>query len=493
MSYELFRDSLSVLFTPGLMAYLLGGVVLGFVIGAIPGFNDTNILAIVLPFSIYFGPLNAIVFMLAVYAGSQSAGPVPAILMNMPGTPSAAACCLDGYILTRRGQAKRALGASLMGSAVGGICGAFVCIFLGPVVGKYALTFGPAEMFMVAFFGLSAVSTLAGKDPLKGLLSACFGLLFSTVGTEIEMGYVRSPFGFFELYDGFPLIPVLLGLFGFAELFDLVNEASILDDQARTEIERSSLLSGMKEALRYRLTLISSSLIGVIIGIIPGTGAAIASWIGYGQSQNLSREPEKFGDGSVEGLVAVSCANNAVTGGALIPTITLGIPGSGTTLVIMTALTINNMSPGPAMFSENMVMVYAIFLSLMVSALLIFLLGIPVFSLFSKTTAVPTDNLVPIIAVLSLTGSFAFRSMFFDFGLTLVFGVVGWLFKKYHYSASAFLLSLILGSLAENNFIWGIKLEGWRMFSRPICLALLALSLATALVPVILQFRRRLS
>lgn len=491
MSLELLGNAFAMLFTLTPMAYLFIGVVLGFIIGAIPGFNDTNILAIVLPFSIYFGPFNAIVFMLAVYAGSQSAGPVPAILMNMPGTPSAAACCLDGYILTRRGQAKRALGVSLMGSTVGGIFGAFVCIFLGPVVGKYALTFGPAEMFMVAFFGLSAVSTLAGKDPLKGLLSACFGLLVSTVGTEIEMGYVRSPFGFFELYDGFPLIPVLLGLFGFAELFDLINESSIIEEQAQTRTETTTLLQGMKEALRYRVTLVSSSIIGVIIGIIPGTGAAIASWIGYGQSKNLSHEPEKFGEGSIEGLVAVSCANNAVTGGALIPTITLGIPGSGTTLVIMTALMINNMTPGPSMFAENIVMVYAIFLSLMVAALLIFFLGLPIFSLFSKTTAVPTNNLVPIIAILSLTGSFAFRSMSFDFGLTLVFGILGWLFKKYHYSTSAFLLSLILGTLAENNFIWGIKLEGWTMFSRPICLALLLLSLVTAVVPVLLQFRKR--
>ena len=491
MSLDLFGDAMSLLCTPTLLAYLLAGVVLGFIIGAIPGFNDTNILAIVLPFSVYFGPLNAIVFMLAVYSGSQSAGPVPAILMNMPGTPSAAACCLDGYILTRRDMAKKALGASLMGSTIGGIFGAIVCIFLGPIVGKYALTFGPAEMFMVAFFGLSAVSTLAGKDPIKGLLSAFFGLLVSSVGTEIEMGYVRSPFGFFELYDGFPLIPVLLGLFGFAELFDLINETSILEDNSRAETEKSTLFERMREALRYKLTLISSSIIGVIIGIIPGTGAAIASWIGYGQSKNLSKNPERFGDGSIEGLVGVSTANNAVTGGALIPTITLGIPGSGTTLVIMTALMINNVQPGPTMFAENMVMVYAIFLSLLIAALLIFFLGLPVFSLFSKTTTVPTNNLVPIIAILSLTGSFAFRSMFFDFGLTLVCGIIGWLFKKYHYSTSAFLLSLILGTLAENNFIWGIKLEGWSMFSRPICLVLLALSLVTATVPVALQLKKR--
>lgn len=492
MNLDMMGQACLSLMRPDILLYLVAGVALGFIIGAIPGFNDTNVLAMLLPFSIYFGPLNAVVFMMAVFGGSQAAGPIPAILMNMPGTPSAAACCMDGYALTRKGMAKKALGVALMGAFVGGILGALVCIILGPIIGKYALTFGPSEMFMVSVFGLSAVSTLTGKHPLKGILSAVFGLLVAAVGTEAVAGYQRGTFGFFELYDGFPLIPVLLGLFGFSELFDMVNEKSIVQDAAQAgAAEPCTLWDGYRECLRHKMTLLRSSIIGVIIGIIPGTGAAIGSWIGYGQAKQWSKHPEEFGNGSYEGLAAVSSCNNGVTGGAIIPTITLGIPGSGTTLVIMTALMINNIQPGPSMFTEHTLDVYIIFLSLIISNLLILGLGHMTFNLFSKTTSVPIANLVPVIALCSLTGSFAARGMFFDFGLTVLFGLFGWLLKKYKYSPSAFLLSLILGTLAENNFIWGIKLEGWGMFTRPICLVLLVVTLLTLLVPVILNARKK--
>lgn len=487
MNFDLLLNALTVVFEPQIMAYLVAGLLLGFVIGAIPGFNDTNILAMVLPFSIYLGPLKAVIFMMAVFGGSQAAGPIPAILMNMPGTPSAAATCLDGYAMTRKGLARKALGASLLASTSGGIFGALVCVLLGPVIGQYALRFGPSEMFMLALFGLSAVATLAGKNPTKGLLSAIFGLLLATIGMETEMGFVRSTFGFMELYDGLPLIPVLLGLFGFAELFDMVNEKSIVENAAAGEIMGSTLLDGMKTALRHKMTMLRAAVIGVIIGIIPGTGAAIASWISYGQAKQWSKNPDEYGKGSVEAVIAVSACNNAVTGGALIPTITLGIPGSGTTLVIMTALMINNIQPGPSMFTDFAPEAYIIFMSLIVANIIMFFLGTFTFRLFSKTASVPTKILVPIIALFSLTGSFAYRGMFFDFYLTLFFGLVGWLLKKYGYSAPAFLLSLILGRLAENNFIWGVKLEGANMFMKPISLALVVLTVATIAVPLYMK------
>ncbi len=487
MDYELFSHALGVVFQPEILAYLVAGLLLGFLIGAVPGFNDTNILAMVLPFTVYLGPLKAVILMMAVFGGSQAAGPIPAILMNMPGTPSAAATCLDGYAMTRKGLARKALGASLLASTLGGIFGALACVLLGPVIGAYALTFGPPEMFMLSLFGLSAVATLAGKNPLKGLLSAVFGLLVATVGMETQIGALRSTFGFMELYDGFPLIPVLLGLFGFAELFDMVNEESVVESAARTNAPESTLLGGMKEALRYKLSMLRSAVIGLIIGIIPGTGAAIASWISYGQAKQWSSEGEKFGSGSTEAVVAVSACNNAVTGGALIPTLTLGIPGSGTTLVIMTALMINNIQPGPSMFREFATEAHVIFASLVVANVIMFFLGLLAFPLFSRTTSVPTRILVPVIALFSLTGSFAFRGMYFDFFLTFLFGLVGWLLKKYGYSAPAFLLSLILGRLAENNFIWAIRLEGMDMFLRPITLTLALLTLATIAAPLVLR------
>lgn len=491
MSVDLFAHAITVVLQPDILLFLITGLLLGFVIGAVPGFNSTNILAMVLPFTVYLGPLKAVIFMMAVFGGSQAAGPIPAILMNMPGTPSAAAVCLDGYAMTRKGLARKALGASLLASTAGGIFGALVCVFLGPLIGQYALTFGPAEMFMLALFGLSAVATLAGKNPLKGLLSAVFGLLVATIGMETEMGCVRSTFGFMELYDGLPLIPVLLGLFGFAELFVMVNEESIVENAAQGTATESTLMDGLKEALRHKFTMFKSAVLGVIIGMIPGTGAAIASWISYGQAKQWSRHPEEFGSGSPEAVVAVSACNNAVTGGALIPTITLGIPGSGTTLVIMTALMINNIQPGPSMFRDFAPQAYVIFLSLVVANIMMFFLGLVAFKVFSRTASVPTRILVPVIALFSLTGSFAFRGMFFDFYLVLVFGVIGWLLKRYGYSAPAFLLALILGKLAENNFIWGIKLEGPGMFLRPITLVLAVLTVVTVVVPVVLKRRER--
>lgn len=491
MSFDILLKATEALFQLNILIYLLVGVMFGFIIGAIPGFNDTNVLAMLLPFTIYFGATQAVIFMMAVFGGAQAAGPIPAILMNMPGTPSAAACCLDGYVLTRKGMAKKALGTSLLGSFYGGMFGALVCVVLGPIIGKYALTFGPAEMFMVALFGLSAVSTLTGKDPLKGLSSAVFGLLIATIGTESVAGYQRAPFGFYELYDGMPLIPVLLGIFGFAELFDMVNEKSIVKSDSAVQAKECSVWDGIKEGMKYKMTMFRSAVIGVIIGIIPGTGAAIGSWIGYGQAKQWSKKPEEYGNGSYEGLISVSTTDNAVTGGALIPTITLGIPGSGTTLVIMTALMINNIQPGPSMFTEYTLDVYMIFLSLIVANIIMFALGNVVFNVFSKTTSVPITNLIPVIALFSLTGSFAARGMFFDFALTLLFGVIGWLMKKYRYSTSAFLLSLILGTLAENNFIWGLKLEGWLMFARPICLVLALLTIVTLFVPILLKAKKR--
>ena len=486
MDFELMTNAVFTVFQPQIMAWLVAGLLLGFFIGAVPGFNDTNILAMMLPFSVYMGPLKAVIFMMAVFGGSQAAGPIPAILMNMPGTPSAAATCLDGYAMTRKGLAKKALGASLLASTFGGVFGALVCIFLGPLVGQYALSFGPAEMFMLSIFGLSAVATLAGKNPLKGLLSAVFGLLVATIGMETVMGYTRSSFGFMELYDGVPLIPVLLGLFGFAELFDMVNEENIVENAGKGA-SSCTLWDGIRESMKYKLLMFRSAVVGVIIGIIPGTGAAIASWISYGQAKQTSKHPEEFGKGSPEALIAVSACNNAVTGGALIPTITLGIPGSGTTLVIMTALMINNIQPGPSMFNEFAGDAYTIFFSLLVGNVIMFFLGLAAFSMFSKTASIPTNILVPIIALFSLTGSFAFREMSFDFSLTLLFGLVGWLMKRYGYSPPAFLLSLILGKLAETNFIWAMKLEGMKLFIRPIVLVLLVLTFATLLAPFLLR------
>ena len=484
---DVIGDGLLLMLQPGHLGWLGLGMLAGLIVGGIPGFNDTNFLAMMLPFSIYLGPMDAVVFMMACFCSSQAAGSIPAILLNIPGTPSNATTCLEGFRLTRRGMAGQALGASLISSTVGGLISAVFALVLTPIVGVYALNFGPAEMFMMALFGMTAVGSLTGKSMVKGLFSSALGLLVACVGTEFNHGYTRSPFGCFELYEGFPLIPVLLGVFGFAELFSLVKEDSLVQKGQRQFTGYRPIFEGIASALRHKGTMVMGGMVGVIVGLIPGTGAAIATWVSYGQAKQWSRTPEKFGTGHIEGLVASDACNNGVPGGALIPTVTLGIPGSGTTLVIMAALMINGVTPGPSFFGEHAVEAYAILFSLVIANLLLFPLGLGVVRVAAKITAVPNRFLVPIIALFCMAGGFAWRSMLFDMVLVLVFGVFGALLSRYGYSVPAFLLSLLLGPLAERNFYWAKEIGGVDTFMRPIALVILAATVIVLVLPALIK------
>lgn len=478
---------LSLLLQPQHLMWLPLGMIAGLIVGAIPGFNDTNFLAMVLPFTVYLGPLDAVVFMMACFCAAQAAGSFPAILLNIPGTPSNAPTCIEGFKMTRRGKAGYALGISIGASTVGGVLSAVVALILTPIVGVYALNFGPAELFMMAIFGMTAVGSLTGSSLLKGLFSSFLGLLVACVGTEFQAGYTRASFGFFELYEGFPLIPVLLGVFGFSELFTLVREKRLVADGIRHVGGFPPIIQGIKASMRYKFNLLRSGLIGILIGLIPGTGAAIATWVSYGQAKQWSKKPEQFGSGSEEGLIAADACNNGVPGGALIPTVTLGIPGSGTTLVIMAALMINGITPGPSFFSEHAQDAYAILFSLVIANLLLLPVGIVIARLASNVTTVPNRYLVPIIAMFCLVGAFAWRQVPFDMYLVVIFGVLGALMNRYGYSVPAFLLALLLGPLAERNFYWAVDIGGWSSFMRPIALVILLATLAVLILPVLLK------
>jgi putative tricarboxylic transport membrane protein len=482
---------LSLLLQPDTLMWLAIGLSAGFVVGTIPGFNDTNFLAMILPFTVYLGAMNAVIFMMACFCGSQAAGSIPAILLNIPGTPSNAPTCIEGFALTRQGKAGQALGCSILSSSVGGLLSACFALVLTPIVGIYALKFGPAEMFMVAVFGMTAVGSLTGKSPLKGLFSAALGLFLACVGTEVQQGYTRAPFGFYELYEGFPLIPVLLGLFGFAELFSLVQEEMLVKKGFQRFTGYGPVFEGMREALKYLGGMIRAGFIGIIVGLIPGTGAAIATWISYGQAKQWSKTPDKFGTGHYEGLVATDACNNGVTGGALIPTVTLGIPGSGTTLIVMAAIMINGILPGPSFFEDYAREAYAILFSLPLANILIFVVGLAVTRLLVQVTAVPTRFLVPIIGLFCLAGGFAWRSMIFDMSLVVVFGVFGALLSRYGYSVPAFLLAMLLGPLAERNFYWAMQIDGIHCFVRPIALVVLLATIGVLILPGLMKRMER--
>ena len=486
-SLDVILSGVGLLLQPGHLIWLPLGMLVGLIVGAIPGFNDTNFLAMMLPITVYMGPMNAVVFMMACFCASQAAGSIPAILLNIPGTPSNAPTCLEGFKMTRRGEAGYALGLSVAASTVGGLLSALIALVITPVVGVYALNFGPAELFMMALFGMTAVGTLTGSSLLKGLLSSALGLMVACVGTEFQVGYTRASFGFYELYEGFPLIPVLLGVFGFSELFSLVGDKSLIAEGVERVTGFGPILAGLKGSLKQKVNMLRSGLIGILVGLIPGTGAAIATWVSYGQAKQWSKTPEKFGTGHDEGLVAADACNNGVPGGALIPTVTLGIPGSGTTLIIMAALMINGVTPGPSFFSEHAVEAYAILFSLVVANLLLLPIGIIVARLATNVTAVPNKYLVPIIALFCLVGAFAWRQMIFDMYLVVIFGVLGALLTRYGYSVPAFLLALLLGPLAEQNLYWSLEIGGMESFQRPIALVILLATISVLALPVILK------
>ncbi len=486
-SLDVVLSGIGLLLQPEHLMWLALGMLAGLVVGAIPGFNDTNFLAMMLPFTVYLGPMNAVVFMMSCFCASQAAGSIPAILLNIPGTPSNAPTCLEGFKMTRAGQGGFALGVSVAASTVGGLLSAVIAFFITPIIGIYALNFGPAELFMMALFGMTAVGSLTGNSLAKGIFSSLLGLLIACVGTEFQQGYTRSSFGFFELFEGFPLIPVLLGVFGFSELFNLAGEESLITKGQKHISGYGPIFRGVKAAFNQKVNMVRSGLIGTLVGLIPGTGAAIATWVSYGQARQWSKEPEKFGTGHIEGLVAADACNNGVPGGAIIPTVTLGIPGSGTTLVVMAALMINGITPGPSFFAEHAIEAYAILFSLVLANLFLFPIGILVSRLASNVTAIPNKYLVPIISLFCLVGGFAWRQMVFDMYLVVLFGIFGALLTRYGYSVPAFLLALLLGPLAEQNFYWAMEIGGIESFMRPIAAVIFILTIIVLILPVFMK------
>jgi putative tricarboxylic transport membrane protein len=479
------------LFQPYILGLLLLGFLLGFVVGAIPGFNDANLMAIMLPFTLFLDVTGALVAMAALYASAQAAGSIPAILLNIPGTPGNSASSLEGYAMARQGRAGFALGVSFAASTVGGILGALASLAVAPIIGTFALGFGPAEMFLIGVFGLSVVSSLTGDSISKGMLITVFGFLIGLIGADSVTAFPRGTFGVYALYDGLPMIPVLLGLFGLSELLFLVNQKAVAntDDQ---DPGFKEVISGMWAALSYKFVLILSSVIGTIVGIIPGAGATIGSFVAYGQARQFSREKEKFGTGHAEGLVATDTANNAVAAGAVVPLLTLGLPGSGSTTIMLAAMFLQGVVPGPQLFINFQAEAYTILLSLVLTGFLILVLGVPLARYFRKITFVPTGYLVPAVGVMLFVGAFAWRFNPLDIVIMIVFGVFGAILKIYRYPIPAFLLAIILAPIVETNFLRAVNIGGYSIFFQStISQILIVLSLVGLLAPAATLLRKK--
>ncbi len=440
-----------LLFTIENIIWINLGVFIGAVFAAIPGLSVILCVILFLPVTYSMGPIPGMMFLLGIYCAGGYGGSVSAILINTPGTPHAAATMLDGHPLSQKGRTKAALKIALYASTFGGVFSALMLLFLGPQVAKVAAQLGTPEYFMVCVFGLTIIAGVSGKSIIRGLISACIGLFISCIGSDPMTSYDRFTFGINRLYLGMDLAVCLIGLFALVEILAKaekridsinINTAKIKDDGKITKEEYKRML---------RPTLVSS-LIGVLVGIIPGTGASEASWFSYSQAKNMSKYPEEFGRGSVEGIAAAESANNAVTGATLIPLLTLGIPGDGTVAIMLSALMINGLNPGLSLFTTDGDIMYAIMLGLILVNLFMFIQGKFLTTLFAKVVSIPQEILTPIIVIFCFAGAYSVNENYFDVGIALIFAVIAWILRKIDLPAVPILLGMVLGSMTETNF-----------------------------------------
>jgi putative tricarboxylic transport membrane protein len=439
---------------------ILPGMLLGTIVGILPGFSAQNTLIILLPLTLYLDIETGMAFMISLYCTTQLGGGIPAILFNMPGEGGAVATTLDGYPMTQKGQAQQALVLCFAASAFGGLITTIATMALLPALGKLGLYFRSVEMVVVIVFGLTLIAAIAAKDLIKGLIAGFFGLMIGAIGVDPVFGTPRATFGLIELYDGVPLIPALIGLFAISEAFVMLESETIVrsGDLAKAKGARwSDTLEGLWLTARYWWQTVWTSLIGLIIGILPGAGATVAAFLAYHYSKLMSKTPELYGTGHPPGVIAPESANNGVTSGTLVPVFALGIPG-GTTGAIMTiVLTYHGVVLGPRIFTDRPDLVYGVYMQMLVCYLFMVLMILPLARYMSRVVWIPTRFLVPLILSLVTIAAFSEREYVFDMGLALFFGVIGYVARRTGYEVTAILIGVLMGPLFETYFLRALR------------------------------------
>ncbi|MFC7157770.1 tripartite tricarboxylate transporter permease [Halomarina halobia] len=442
---------LAILLTPTNLILIAIAVVIGVIAGSIPGFTGTNTVAIMLPFTLAMRPESAIIFMAAIYVGAEYGGAIPAALINTPGTAGATATVLDAYPMSRQGKAGQALGISILSSVVGGFLSALVLLFLIEPIGQVSYMFGEPEFFVLAVFGIAMLSSVVGDNVWKGLVAGFFGMLFAAITVDPLTGQRRLDFGFPELYSDIPFIPIIVGLFAISELLYLINQ----DRVSETDIDVKSyhdIVEGFREVIKRPGQVARALSLGTIIGAVPGAGTSLANFVSWSEAKRASKTPDQFGKGAPEGVIASETSNNAVTSGSLIPTLILGIPGSGTTAVMLGALLLHGIRPGPGLMRTFGPEAMAIMLSLLIANVVLLIFAFSVSKYLVRVVLLPTKWLVPCILVLTVVGAFALHSTMFDPWFMILFGFVGYLMRETDYPIIPFILGIILGPIAEEGF-----------------------------------------
>jgi putative tricarboxylic transport membrane protein len=484
MLSELFTGFTTMLSSPEAMLWCLIGVTLGTIIGALPGLGPITGMALLLPLTFQMDQLSSLVLLMSIYLGTMYGGRISSILINVPGDGGAIVTTFDGYPLARQGRAGFALTLSAIASFVGGVVGFVGMVFLTTILARLALMFGPAEYFSLILFTLIAACGLTQKNPLKPIIATLFGLVLSTIGTDFVTGDERLTFGFVELWDGINIAVVGIGLFGISEaLFRLEEKAT---GEMQTELKFSSLFPKVSEVVSNTGSMIRGSIIGFIVGILPGTGALLSTFMSYSVEKKLSKNPEEFGKGAPAGLSGPEASNNASVGGALIPTFALGIPGSASAAVLMGGLLMVGLQPGPLLFENSSTIVWASFAGFFIANILLLILNIAFVPVFALLIQKIEPFLIPFIAAFCFIGVYMINYSLFDIWLLLIFGVLGYFLRKTNFPLAPFFFAFILGPMLEDNLRKAILTATGDLtvfFTRPISLFFLIVTAIVLLLP----------
>ncbi len=445
-------DAMTLYFTFKAVLMVCVGVAAGILVGAIPGISGVMATAVLVPFSFFMPPTEGIPFLLGLHKGALFGDSIPAILINTPGQPAAAATALDGYPLAKKGEAKSAIQMALVSSTIGDTFSDIVLIVAAIPLAALALKFGPAEFFALMVMGLTIIGGITGSSAAKGILSALIGLMIGLVGFDAVTGAERYTFGIPSLQGGIGTIPLMIGLFAVSEvLIQAEKKNNVLAKRPATAHLKGGKTLEMKEVKFSARTIFRSSILGTIIGAIPGTGAAIATFIGYGAAKRASKKPEEFGKGSYEGVAASEAANSAVAGADLIPTLTLGIPGSATAAILMGAFLAQGLRPGPELFESNGSTMYAIFALLLIGNPIMIVIGWVLTPVFARVVTIRQSLLVPCVLILCLMGVYVFRGNLGDIQLALVVGVFGYFLRKIDIPLAPLVIAFIITPIAERS------------------------------------------
>lgn len=476
---EIFTYDFSILFSPMNLLMVAFGVLFGMLIGALPGLGPSVGCALLIPITYSMDAIPAVLLLISLYMGAEYGGSISSITLGVPGTAAAVVTVLDGNAMAQKGYPGKSLAYSLYSSTLGGVLGCLILMFLTIPLMQVTIKFSDPELFLIALLGLVSIVTLGSEDALKCVVSVAFGLLITSIGLDMLTGVQRFTFGVTSLMDGLALVPVLTGLFAISEVLNIVTG------------DLGSPTVSHKEGLKVSLTKnemkdicgvsIKSSLIGTFAGIIPGMGASPASWLAYTEAKRTAKNPEEFGRGAPRGIAAPEAANNACVAGALVPLLTLGIPGSGTIAVVSSALIMQGITPGPNLLNSNVDLVYSIFWGLLLATILMFVFGKFTTSLFARLLTIPNYVLAVLVFMLSLIGAYAARRMMMDVWVAIIFGVIGYFMKKLKFATPAFVLAFVLGAMVEKNFRRSLIISqgSYSIFvTRPLALVCLLLNVA---------------